>query len=100
MPAADGLYGFADFELDPSVSIITAFDRLAIQNDWKKNSAVYKNQRARLLVDEFSAHFGNNLSNLGGWQTVCKAVDIATDEIPPSITQCKKVRLEETAVSC
>ncbi len=93
MPTANGLDDFANLEVDPTVSIITAFNRLAIQKDWKKNSAVYKDQRARLLVDEFSAQFGNNLSNLGGWQAMCRAVDIA---IPSSINQCKKVSFEGT----
>ncbi len=97
MHTANGLHSSADLKVDPTVSILTAFNRLAIQNKWEKKSAVYKDQRARLLVDEFSTHFGNNLSNLGGWQAMCRAVDIA---IPSSITQCKKVRASTAHFVC
>jgi hypothetical protein len=79
-----------DFNIDPTASIIAEFDRLAIENDWKKKPTEHKNQRARFVQDEFENHFGNNLASLQGWQALCKAVGIAG--IPSSITQCKKVR--------
>ncbi len=90
MSAVGGFDGFVNFEVDPTASIVAEFKRLAIQNDWKKNSTEYKANRAQLVVDEFGALFGSNLSALGGWQELCKAVGIV--DIPPSIKQCKKVK--------
>jgi hypothetical protein len=89
MSATSGIDTFADFDVDPTTSIVAAFDCLAIQNEWKKKSAKYKDNRVRLFTNEFGIQFGNNWSHLGGWQALCSAVGIA--DIPSSITQCKKV---------
>lgn len=97
MSATSGYDGFASFDIDPTASIITEFNRLAIQEDWKKDSKQYKKQRARLVNQEFNAYFGSNLSNLAAWQALCKAVGITT--IPSSVTQCKNVRTEPPSIS-
>jgi hypothetical protein len=83
-----------DLDCDPAASLIVDFSRLAIQNSWKKNSPEYKQYRAAFIRDEFEAQFGNNLSALGGWQALCKAVGV--NDNPTSITQCKKVSSECT----
>ncbi|ERF75978.1 hypothetical protein EPUS_01344 [Endocarpon pusillum Z07020] len=90
MSATSGYDGFASFDIDPTASIVTEFNRLAIQKSWKKDSKQYKNQRARLVNQEFNAYFGSNLNDLAAWQALCKAVGITT--IPSSVTQCKKVQ--------
>lgn len=92
MSVVNSFDGFADFDVDPTASIVAEFARLAVQNKWKKKSSKYKDERARLVVAEFDAHFGSNLSVLGGWQALCKAVGIV--DIPSSINQCKKVEPE------
>jgi hypothetical protein len=89
MSATNGIDTFADFDVDPTSSIVAAFDCLAIQNEWEKKSADYKDNRVRLVTNEFGIQFGYNWSHLGGWQALCSAVGIA--EVPSSITQCKKV---------
>jgi hypothetical protein len=96
MSDLSGFDGFADFDRDPTASIAVEFGRLAIQNDWKKGSKKYKKQRAELIAYEFGVHFGSNLSTLEHWQALCKAVGIKN--IPSSITQCKKVGHQESAV--
>lgn len=92
MSTASGYVGFADFDVDPTASITTEFNRLAIQKNWKKDSKQYKEQRARLVTQEFNAYFGSNTSTLAAWQALCKAVGIT--DIPSSIVQCKKVETE------
>jgi hypothetical protein len=89
MSAAEGFDGSANFDIDPDASIVTEFNRLALQNNWKKKSSAYKKNRARLVKHEFDALFGANLSNLQSWQRICQAVGIT--DIPSSVTQCKKV---------
>jgi hypothetical protein len=89
--------GYADFDRDPTASIAAEFGRLAIQNDWKKGSKKYKNQRADLITYEFGVHFGSNLSTLEHWQALCKAVGITN--IPSSNTQCKKVGQQSLPVN-
>ncbi|KAF7514064.1 hypothetical protein GJ744_004389 [Endocarpon pusillum] len=89
MSASSGYDGFASFDIDPTASIVTEFNRLAIQKSWKKDSEQYKKQRARLVNQEFNAYFGSNLNNLAAWQALCKAVSITP--IPSSVTQCKKL---------
>ncbi len=89
MSTNNGYVGFADFDIDPTASIVTEFNRLAIQNDWKKHSKQYKEQRSYLVTQEFSAYFGSNFSTLAAWQALCQAVGIT--DIPSSITQCQKV---------
>jgi hypothetical protein len=84
--------GFATFDADPTASITAEFNRLAIHNGWKKTSINYTNQRARYAAVEFEVQFGSNLSALEGWQALCKTVGIAPEDIPSSVTQCKKVR--------
>ena len=92
MSAASDSDGVAISGADPIASITAQFSCLAIEKGWKKGSTKYKKQRESLVADEFEAHFGGGLSDLGGWQALCKAVGIAAEEIPSSITKCKKVR--------
>lgn len=91
MSSAKGFDGIANFDADPTASLVTVFNQLAIQNNWKKNTSDLKDQRARFVAEEFGAHFGRNLSALQGWQMLCRAVGTAPEDIPPSIAQCKKV---------
>ncbi len=80
---------FAKFDIDPTASIATEFNRLAIQKNWKKESKQYKEWRSRLVTQEFNAYFGSNVSTLAAWQALCQAVGIA--DIPSSTTQYKRV---------
>lgn len=92
MSATNGYVGFDKLDVDPTASIVTEFNRLAIQKNWKKSSKQYKEQRARLITQEFNAYFGSNISTLAAWQALCKTVGIT--DIPSSIVQCKKVDTE------
>jgi hypothetical protein len=90
MSFTNGFAGYSGVNIDPTTSLIAEFNSLALQNNWKKTSAKYKKQRSNFVKNEFEAHFGSNLSGLGGWQALCEAVGI--EDVPSSIIQCKKVR--------
>ncbi|KAJ7742038.1 hypothetical protein B0H16DRAFT_1423546 [Mycena metata] len=65
------------------------FKLLAAQCSWKVDGAQYRREWARCGREEFTRHFGSDDKGLDGWQGLCATVGI--EEIPDSITQCKKV---------
>jgi hypothetical protein len=86
----NGFDGYSGVNVDPTTSLIAKFNSLALQNNWKKTSSKYQKQRANFVRNEFEVLFGSDLDGPGGWQALCEAVGI--EDVPSSITQCKKVR--------
>ena len=93
----------SNFQSDPTVSLLENFNRLAIQEGWKKKSRTYKEERSAFLgeavVEGFWDTFGGNISSLQAWQSLCKTIGVpesSEGEEPPQLTSiraCKQVWL-------
>ncbi|KAJ5950406.1 uncharacterized protein N7479_008819 [Penicillium vulpinum] len=88
MENSDYFLRFPTFKRAPSVSANVEFARLANQMNWKKDSKVYKQERAKFLVAEFNVHYGADPTKLENWQALCIELDIS--EPIESITKCRK----------
>ncbi|KAI9800741.1 MAG: hypothetical protein M1833_003157 [Piccolia ochrophora] len=73
----------------PSTDLLTAFNTLAITQNWKRGSPRYRERLARCLITEFNATYGVDTANLARWQRLCRELGVVN--LPGSITQCKNV---------
>ncbi|KAJ7030195.1 hypothetical protein C8F04DRAFT_1114195 [Mycena alexandri] len=80
---------YPNFVHNPTAPVQKEFKLLAAQCGWKVGGAQYKREWARCGREEFIRYFGSEEKGLDGWQGLCATVGI--EEIPNSITQCKKV---------
>jgi hypothetical protein len=77
-------------------SYFDEFQRLATQRNWKDGSKRYRKEWVKCCAAEFKAVYDYpNASKLEGWKMLC--ADVGYNNIPNSITQCKKVSLECSA---
>ena len=49
--------------------------------------------RAKVIGPEFSSYYGSDAGVLEKWQALCQ--DCGVNPVPPSVTQCKKVRASD-----
>ena len=75
-----GASRYANFEADPTTSLLDSFKQLAIQEGWSKKSKTYKQERkaflAEVVEDRFLNTFGVNISSLQAWQDLCKTIGV------------------------
>lgn len=101
------------FEPDETASLVTEFQRLALQEGWKKKSDIYKQERKAFYTEavreEFLKAFGKNQRTLQAWRKLCVKVGVIPEsEINTlgSITDCKNklkgvfVNLVDLADAC
>lgn len=85
----------SSFVRDPTASLASEFSRLAISQGLSRGSDAYRNQRRRFYADavtaDFETHFGRNEASLEAWRDLLKTCGIRDEDIPSSITGCKKV---------
>lgn len=77
------------FTYNPQAGFVSELTRLARQMDWDRESARYRTERTLCFQLELLVAFGDG-SDLEKWQRLCEEVGI--EEIPTSITGCRKVR--------
>ena len=77
---------FPDFRPNQKASLRKEVKRLGRREGW--NSRRIREETARACADEFHHFFGKE-DKLAVWQLICS--DLTTENIPSSITQCKKV---------
>jgi hypothetical protein len=64
------------------------FNRLAIREGLSKKQR--KERRGLAIAGEIEGIYGKDGTKLENWQHLCR--DVKIEPIPPSVTQCKKVR--------
>jgi len=84
------------FIRDPGATVNENFRRLAEQRAWKIRGVRYRKEYTRCMRDEFIELYGHDERRLEGWRSLC--ADVGIEEIPDSITQCKKVSLVNLSV--
>ncbi|KAJ7088422.1 hypothetical protein B0H15DRAFT_908523 [Mycena belliarum] len=88
---------YPDFLHNSTAPLRQEFKLLAAHEGWGPKGSRFKKEWERCAGEEFSHHFGREESNLSGWQAMCAMVRL--EEIPDSITQCRKMLREETWVN-
>ncbi|KAI0751373.1 hypothetical protein C8Q80DRAFT_1097870 [Daedaleopsis nitida] len=80
------------FNHDPAAPFLSEFRRLARQLGWEQDSRRLADERRALqnaMVLQFNAMYGRSASDLGAWQSLCRAIGISP--VPESITKCRKI---------
>jgi hypothetical protein len=80
-----------DFTRNPQLNYSEEFKRLAVHRRWKVGGARYRKAWVRCCEEEFGVQYGRDERRLDGWRALC--ADVGIEDIPNSITQCKKVCL-------
>lgn len=77
----------------PSTSgLVACFKALSISQKWTpKDKEDAKHNFGAAMVKEFNNRYGTNEKDLESWRNLCRVFGIGEDEIPKSITKCKKV---------
>jgi hypothetical protein len=78
---------FDGFEPAPTATFKDEFARLAKHQGWGAN--VKRKRQVEALTAEVAFHCGTCLTKLHRWQELCE--EMGVEEVPTSITQCKKV---------
>jgi len=79
---------YPEFEPDPVAPLLVEFSRLAIHQNWEEGSKKYRKEWGNCVGENFTTEFGQNASNLAGWQALC--IEVGITDVPTSITGCRK----------
>lgn len=82
---------FPPFTHDPSTGLRSNFNRLAAQRHWGKK--LQRTRWTQCQIFEFGRLYGDDedVGKLEKWQDLCREVRV--EQVPGSVTQCKKVRV-------
>lgn len=79
---------YPKFDHDAQSGLLAEFERLSVSRGWKRGGKRYMQERALCCGEELQALVGGG--KLEAIQQLC--LDVGIDDVPDSITQCKKVR--------
>jgi hypothetical protein len=87
---------FIGFDPDPSSTFRSEFARLAVHQNWSGKTK--RRWEVEALTAEIALHYGTCIDKLDRWQQLCE--DVGIEDIPGSITQCKKASFPNTQLCC
>jgi hypothetical protein len=79
-------YQFAGFVPNASATFRSEFKRLGDNQAWSTETK--RERKPEALTAEIAFHYGTSMTKLDRWQELCE--DVGLEDIPTSITQCKK----------
>lgn len=88
---------FPNFDYNPRNEPKAELRRLT--KGWDRNGDVYEEARDDFFtafVNEFESHFGTDEDDIESWESLCRALGVDLEPIPPSVTQCKRVSISRT----
>ncbi|KAH0613061.1 uncharacterized protein H6S33_009441 [Morchella sextelata] len=76
----------------PSASgLVACFKALSVSQAWTpEDEKTAKLNFKAAMVQEFNNRYGTNEKDLESWRNLCRVFGIGEDEMPESITKCKK----------